>query len=164
MDNFLQRLRKTINYNKETGEFHWKTSLKNNQIKIGSMAGTIRRDGRTQIQFDGKLYLAYRLAWLLTYEKWPDFEIDHIDGDPSNNRIDNLRDVNRSENSQNRREPNKNKINKILGVYKQKHDKKWHTRIFFLNKSLYVGRFDTAEEASEAYLKAKRIYHKGCTI
>lgn len=44
----------------------------------------------------------HRVAWFLYYGKWPEKCIDHINGDRSDNRIENLRDVSHSENSLNK--------------------------------------------------------------
>ena len=57
----------------------------------------------TYISIYGKRYPAHRLAWLYIYGEWPPDQIDHIDGEPSNNRLDNLRLATNSENQQNRK-------------------------------------------------------------
>ena len=76
-------------------------------------------------------------------------QIDHINGDKSDNRIINLRGVTQNENQQNR------KTSK--GYYKRYN--KWTSRITFDKKVVYLGHFDTELEARQAYLDAKKIYH-----
>jgi hypothetical protein len=77
--------------------------------------------------------------------------IDHRDGNPSNNRIENLRITTGQGNSW-------NKV-RAKGYYWNTQHKKWHVSIKVNYKSIYLGRFDTEEEAREAYLAAKLIYH-----
>lgn len=76
-------------------------------------------------------------------------QIDHINGDKSDNRITNLRGVTQNENQQNRKT--------AKGYYKRYN--KWTSRITFDKKVVYLGHFDTEIEARQAYLDAKKIYH-----
>ena len=101
-----------------------------------------------------KRFYAHRVAWLLHYGEWPDDEIDHINGVKDDNRISNLRNVDRKTNVENRRAVRG--YHKSVGGYTSylKHH----------GRQLYLGYFKTAEEARAAYLKAKRKLHKGCTI
>lgn len=78
-------------------------------------------------------------------------EIDHINGDRADNRIDNLRSVTRSENQQNRK--------RTKGYNWSKKCNKWHCKIVLNNKSIHLGLFDKEDEAHQAYLNAKKIYH-----
>jgi hypothetical protein len=98
-------------------------------VKAGSKAGTLHKKGYTQIKINGNLFMAHRLIWFVTYGKFPDNQIDHIDGDKSNNRIENLRDVSQKVNSQNQKKldrpdadlptgvrvGNRNKFSEIIG-------------------------------------------------
>lgn len=162
-DKFLEDLRKSLEYNPETGEFRWKISA--GRARAGSPAGTVDKSrGRLHIQFQGKLNLGHRLAWLLTYGKWPEKVIDHLDGNPLNNRISNLRDVSNSVNSQNQRKANSDNKTGLLGVSFHKRDGKFHAQIYANGKKKRLGYFPTAELAHAAYLAAKREIHAGCTI
>ena len=87
--------------------------------------------------------------WDMTYT--PDNEIDHIDNCRTNNNIENLRVVNRSENGQNR--------SKTKGYSWHKKNKKYQAEIMINKKQIYLGYHDTEEEAHEAYLKGKEKYH-----
>ena len=97
---------------------------------------------------------------LVFYAYNPDFEIfrrsttenmiDHVDKNKSNNRIENLRIVTNQQNTFNQ---------KAKGYTWNIHAKKWMARIHLDGKSKYLGCFETEEEAREAYLNAKEIYH-----
>lgn len=65
----------------------WNTKYANKR------AGTPNKDGYLSINFKGKFVLAHRLVWVLHNGDWPQHEIDHLNGDPRDNRIENLRDV-----------------------------------------------------------------------
>jgi len=91
-----------FNYDPDTGSITYKVKLKHRSKGIGDDATTAASKGYRKIWIYGKHYPAHRMAWYLHYGKFPELDIDHIDRDPSNNRITNLRDVNRSVNSLNR--------------------------------------------------------------
>ena len=70
---------------------------------------------RMRLHVDGKNYVMARLIWLMMTGEWPKGEIDHIDGNPLNNRWDNLRDVSKTENLRNCK-TSKNNTSGINGV------------------------------------------------
>lgn len=98
----------------------------------------------------------HRLAWYMTYGEIPNI-IDHIDGDSLNNRITNLRNVDQTKNCWNRK--NNNYSKPIKGYYWRKNRNKWKAGIVVSGKRITLGHFDTEEEAHQAYLDAKKIYH-----
>ena len=157
-----ERLREVLDYDPETGVFVWRVRT-SNCIKVGSVAGGQRQDGYFAIGLDGKTYLSHRVAWLWVNGFWPQYAIDHIDGDLTNNRISNLRDVDQTINMQNvKRACVNNKTSGLLGTHPS--GKKWRAQIAVSGKMHYLGTFDTPEEAHAAYLGAKRLFHSGCTI
>lgn len=102
------RLKEVLEYNTMNGVFVWLTKphQKAHRIKVGQIAGTITRSGYARITIDGYFYLSHRLAWLYTYGYFPSGDkpfLDHVDGIPSNNRIENLRVVSSAENNRNRK-------------------------------------------------------------
>lgn len=150
-----------LNYDHETGVLSWKKKPCR-QVRLTDPVGSKMQRGYIQVSLFGKKYLAHRIAWLLYYGAWPENLIDHINGDRGDNRIANLRDVTQDVNMQNLRGPNiLNKVG-LLGVRTKR--KKFSAQIRLNNTSVHIGVFETAEEAHEAYIAAKREYHKGCTL
>jgi len=93
--------------------------------------------------------------------EWPS-EIDHINGDKSDNSYRNLREVSRGENMQNKRKAHRNNKTGFLGVAREAG--KYRARIRVCGKNRSLGMYDTPQQAHQAYLAAKRELHEGCTI
>lgn len=157
-----ERLKEVLHYNPATGIFT--NRLARSNVKVGSIAGGRRGDGYILIQIDGIQYYAHILAWLYVHGECPVGDIDHEDTDPSNCRINNLRDTSHQGNTQTRRKANKGNSTGLLGVSLFKRDGKYVAQISIRGKNTYLGLFNTPEEAHEAYLTAKRIHHSTCTI
>lgn len=122
------------------------------------------RKGYLRVQFEGRSYSVHRIAWLYANGCEPSGEVDHIDGDKTNNRIGNLRDVTRTHNQENLRLPHKDNACGLLGVCFNKKNRKFIAQITIKGHLNYLGSFDSAESAHEAYLTVKRKQHVGCTI
>lgn len=146
-----------LNYNPETGVFAW--NISHNGTIVGKPVGSDRGNGYLAIRLLNKTYLLHRLAWFYVYAKWPDKCIDHIDNNRKNNRISNLRDVDRTLNNQNYRNAQTNSKTGVLGVRKCKD--RFHANIGVNSKSIFLGSFPTLEQASEAYRLGKEKYHVG---
>lgn len=159
-----ERVHQALNYDPETGVFTWKES-NSNRRKNGAVAGCTF-NGRTYVCVDYKICFAHRLAWLYMTGEWPTHQIDHINGDPSDNRIANLRDVSQSVNLENQRKPRSNNTSGYLGVkpYKRGNKKPWVSQIVVKGKTINLGYFETAIAGHEAYLAAKRKLHIGNTL
>lgn len=154
------RLKEVLNYDPETGEFVWaKTRL--GRAVAGKRTG-YRCKGSIDIRVDGKLHRAHRLAWLYVHGELPELDIDHINGDPFDNRIVNLRHVTHEVNMQNMRRPQGNNKLGLQGV--SAWGKRFKVRLRIAGMQVKIGAFDTPEEAHAAYLDAKRQFHEGCTI
>lgn len=117
-----------------------------------------RSDGYGSVNIDGKMYKTHRVIWLIHYGSWPDGEIDHLDRNKMNNRIDNLRSVCSSENQHNIG-LFKNNSTGYPGVSWYKPLEKYRAQIMVNNEQKHLGYFDTAEEAFLAYQIAKIEYH-----
>jgi hypothetical protein len=155
----LCELKARLRYDPDTGEFTKlaRTDSLGKHYKEQKSAGSARKeDGRVTIRLNGKLYYRSRLAWLFSYGEWPSMEVDHIDRDPTNDRLSNLRLANRSENSTNRVGWHK-KVPCPRGVYKAPAG--WVAQICKNTKSKYLGTFQTIEEAHRAYLQAAKGIH-----
>jgi hypothetical protein len=158
------RVRELLHYDPATGIFTRKVRTAQRH-QVGDRAcGNPMKAGHLRVAFDSKKFLAHRVAWLYVYGKWPDNDIDHINGDPTDNRVENLRDVTNRINRQNMRNPRGKSNSGLLGVFLHKETGKWRARIQLDGKGIHLGLFDTPEAAHEAYLVAKRKYHAGCTI
>lgn len=155
-----ERVRELLDYDPETGIFTRRTDRGSH--KAGTVACFKKPNHYLGVSIDDKQYLAHRAAWLHYYGKWPDHFIDHIDGNRSNNRIANLRDVPATINQQNQKRPQWNNKVGMLGVMATRGG--FVARIFVEGKAIHLGQFPTAELAQAAYLGAKRAIHKGCTI
>lgn len=154
------RARELLNYDSQTGLFTWKVGRP--KASMGALAGSITKDGYVMLTIDRAKVYAHRVAWLFEKNAWPAAEIDHINGVRHDNRIENLRDVSPSVNQQNVRRARCDNKSGFLGVTRQKN--LWTSQLTIGGKTLHLGLFRTPEEASEAYLKAKRKHHDGCTI
>lgn len=158
----IENLYSYLEYNEFTGNFYWKKDV-GPINKKGKKAGFIN-NRYCHIELKGKRYLAHRLAWLFKFGKQPEFNIDHIDGIRDNNRIKNLRDIKHQSNLENLIIPHKDNKSNFLGVYFRNDTKKYTSQICIKSKKITLGSFLTAEEASNAYILAKRQYHTFCTI
>lgn len=158
-----EQLRGAVDYEPETGIFRWRHRLdvanRWNSRYAGKIAGTSGSShGYCQISIDGSLHLAHRLAYLHTTGEWPINQIDHADGDKTNNRWANLRDANQSENNANQTIRSNNSSG-YKGVYWHVGGKKWKAQIVAGGKHHHIGYFDTAEAAADARAKAADLLH-----
>ena len=148
-------LRSLMSYDCDTGKFHWIVNVSN--VKAGSIVVTLSNDdGYIRTSIFGKRYLLHRLAWLYTHGKWPTKQIDHINGNRSDNRLENLREASNAQNCQNIIARRTNPSG-FLGV--SRHENKWRAAISVNGKRKNLGRFDTPEAAFDAYSKAKAELH-----
>jgi HNH endonuclease len=153
-------LREMLSYELASGLFRWRVKASKN-TSIGAVAGT-HSQGRIVIRIKSQQYLAHRLAWKYVTGEWPNNNIDHRDGDSTNNAFSNLRDVPQSVNLQNLRTAKKTNLCGLLGV--RPHRSRFQAGITVAGKWHYLGAFDDKHSAHAAYLDAKRRLHTGCTI
>lgn len=108
-----------------------------------------------QVSVGDGLALAHRVIWKMVYGTEP-AEIDHRDGDPSNNRLSNLREATRSQNLANRRKRHGKLLPK--GVQATPHGR-FRAEIHARGKTLSLGNFQTPEEAAHAFQVAASAMH-----
>lgn len=150
------RLRELLDYAPETGSFTWRNTSR--RAVAGAAAGSDNGEGYTQISVDGRRYAAHRLAWLYVHGEWPASELDHIDGQRSHNAIANLRLADRFLNNRNVHRARQNSKTGLLGVSPK--GRRFVAQIRANGVNHYLGRFDTAEQAHEAYMAAKQVHHQ----
>lgn len=150
-------------YEPESGRIYWKASGKGRHASRNGEAGFFKNARKYKIVYFQKKQISFhRLAWCLHYGDWPDQILDHINGDPSDNRIANLRLASFRMNSENQRRARCDSKTGLLGVSRHRDRFRAYIRSQGVRHSL--GLFDTAELAHEAYVAAKRALHEGCSI
>ena len=133
----------------EGGNLVWRTAPARN-VKDGDIAGCVLNSGYRQININKTRYQAHRLMWIYhngSISK--DVEIDHINRDTGDNRIENLRIVSRQE----------NQFNRNAKGYTKRPSGRYEARIKMNQKLIHLGMFDTEQEAKQAYLDAKKGLH-----
>lgn len=147
--------RELLNYDPETGHITRKKS--DHYWCVGKVIGTPSAKGYlTAWVYDG-VYQLHRVAWLMAHGYWPVEQLDHINHIRNDNRRVNLRECTNAENRQNIR-PEGYGASGYLGVYPRANGM-WMAKIILNGKMRYLGLFDTAEAADEAYRAAKEQVH-----
>lgn len=150
----LLHAKKYYHYDKNTGLVTYKKLPKNFKRKrIGDVVGSISH-GYIRTEINNKTYAMHNIVWLIHYGHFPNQVIDHINGNKSDNRIENLRDCSRRDNSNNLE---MHRLGHLPGTSFSKQHKKWASYINFKNKKIHLKLCKTQKEAHELYLKSKQI-------
>lgn len=163
-----ETLRRLLDYSPETGKLHWKRRTPDlfadllhgadrkciawNARMAGREAFTALGHGYRKGSIFNRRYAAHRVAWAIHYGRWPTGQIDHINGDRTDNRIKNLREVDNLTNGRNQRLPINNKSG-VCGVLFDRGA--WVARIKVNGRSRHLGRFETIEQAAAARQEAE---------
>ena len=157
----FERANELFHYEPSSGKLFWKKTT-TNRVKVGDEAGSFcKSTGYINVYVDGLGYTLHRIAILLAtgvYAKT--VQVDHIDHDRGNNRLNNLRVVSHADNMRNQSLRNTNKTG-VTGVSYTTRDRRWVAQIYIDKKNTNLGYFDTLEEAA-AVRKAAEIrygYH-----
>ena len=141
------------------GHLCWKKrSSFASRITVGDKAGNINCTGYVHIIFKGYCYKEHRLIWLMFNNDIPKY-LDHINGNRSDNRIENLRPANQNENNQNAKK-RKDNTSGVKNVSFDKGRKKWIVRVQINKKTKYLGCYDDLELAALVAEEARNKYHK----
>ncbi|MBC3948337.1 HNH endonuclease [Pseudomonas folii] len=147
-----ETVKEALRYSPVVGVFEWRKAGR--RVRVGGLAGAVvKSTGYVRIVLAGKPYPAHRLAWLYMTGEWPAQDIDHIDGDRSNNAWNNLREANANTNGWNKKVLKTNKAG-IKGLTQHKETGRWQAR-FEANSVVWSAMFATKSEA-EKEMRAKR--------
>jgi len=149
------QLMDVLDYDPETGEFTWLIKP-SPRVAQGSRAGVTSVKGYRYIKINRKSYQAHRLAWLYVYGKFPELDLDFINRDTLDNRIENLREATKAQNAFN---SGSRRDGKLKGAYWHKRTKRWSAAIYLRGKHMWLGNFATEQEAHAAYCKAAKKHH-----
>lgn len=141
-------------YDPDTGFFTRKLST-NPRSFVGGVASAINADGYVILPLMGVRLRAHRAAWAWVTGQWPMEDIDHINGDRSDNRFANLREATRSQNLQNSGMRASNKTG-YKGVHYCHERRKFVAQIVIDGKRVGLGRYQTVEEAAAVRLAAEK--------
>jgi len=146
-----KKLKKLLSYNPETGFF-----IRLSGRDKGKIAGGARKDGYCRISINNKRYYSHRLAWLYMYGENIK-TIDHINHNPSDNQINNLREVTHRDNCKNRKIFSTNSSGQ-MGVSWYKRTLKWRAFIQVEEKEVHLGYFIEYHEAVNVRKLAEVTY------
>ena len=138
------------------GGLYWKIS-RTNSLKVGDRYGCLKPDGIRQGSVNNIPMLEHRLIFLYHHGYLPQF-IDHINGDRSNSRIENIRPASREENNRN----TKKRVNNVSGhkgVFWNKKSSKWQVQVRHQKKAIHLGMYDDFELACLVADEGRSKYH-----
>lgn len=153
-------MKSILEYDHVTGIFKWLVA-KGGFVKKGMVAGRSYGKGYIGIHVDGKTYVSHRLAWVYIFGDntlYESDQIDHINHDRTDNRIENLRIVDRSNNQRNRAK-NKNNTSGFCGVTWNKANNRWQVQIMVKGKAKYLGSFKEKSCAISARKEGNKEYN-----
>ena len=124
--------------------------------KAGDIVGTVDGKGYLHVVISGRFYRVHRIIYYMHYGYDPGSHLDHVNCDRLDNRPENLRPATDQQNAGNVSRLFKHNKSGYRGVSQNSRSGKWHAQIKIFGKQTYLGRFDTPEEAAQAYAKAAK--------
>jgi hypothetical protein len=150
-------LREIMDYERETGVLRWRVSL-GGKGRAGERVGTVGVRGHRVTHIDGRAYRTARLCWMHVTGEMPKQLVDHKNTVRDDDRWDNLRQATHVQNARNTSA--KSPASGLKGAYRENGRARWFSSIRIEpGKNLYLGSFDTKEEAHAAYAAAAAKYH-----
>lgn len=153
----VERLLELFTINEQTGALCRKVRAAN--VKAGSVAGSLGRNGYLYTSVDGRLMLVHRVVYAMVNGDWPVADVDHINGERSDNRPSNLRAASRSQNMMNGSLRSDNKSG-FKGVFWDSRKCKWRAEVKADGKRRFLGYFEVKESAAHAAANFREINHK----
>lgn len=157
----IEFLKSLFHCDPESGTLIWKAN-RGCYPCGGKVAGGPDNKGYQMVRIGNVQYGNHRIIWAICTGVWPENDIDHINGNRSDNRFVNLRAATRGENLQNQRKAHRDNKSGYLGV--TRNGKKWVANITVQGQTFQLGTYPSPSKAHEAYLWAKRILHPTCTL
>jgi hypothetical protein len=154
-----EKVRELFDYDPEMGILRWRNNRSCHLA--GSVAGSIRNDKRyIEVRYNGKFYMAHRLVFLWMTGRYPTNVVDHINRDGLDNRWCNLREATHTQNVANQKLRITNKLGLKGVIAKERYGiVKYEACIRVAGKRKHLGRFNTAQEAHQAYIRAAEEAH-----
>lgn len=153
----VELLRELFVYDIDTGVLRYRRGVKGAGRFAGDEAGYIcPTTGYRMIGVNYKRYLTHRLIWKMVTGEDALNGIDHIDGTKLNNRFENFREADQSQNGANSKISKNNKCG-VKGVFW--HINKWQANIMLNREKINIGRFERLEDAAAAVTEARKKYH-----
>lgn len=148
MSDAVTKIKSQLQYNSETGVILWKESGKGRRKDL--IAGCVKRKKDNtwrRIVLDGQEYTSGQIAWTIKTGKFPDFIIDHMDGDPLNDKWENLRRGDRCVDQRNLKKNRRNSTG-VTGVR--------------LNKGYFLAFIGNGSE--QEYLGCSKDFFEACCL
>ena len=162
----IDELRARVSYDPESGQFTWLHSEKCrpswNSRFVGKKALCApHSNGYLFGAIANQKLFAHRVAWALHHGQWPDGEVDHVNHDKTDNRISNLRVVQRTQNAMNLSKSKRN-VSGVTGVFKHSQTGRWQAQIRVGRTSIHLGSFESFDDAVAARRQAEEQhgFHK----
>lgn len=140
------RVRELFDYNEDTGLLQWKVPT-SNRVNVGDYVTSTHSARYIQVGVDGARRLAHHVIWVFVYGEMPKGDVDHINRNRADNRLSNLRCIDRSENLLNAEHKSQFGHPGVIST----PSGRFSVGIHIKRVRTYVGTYSTIDEAAAAY-------------